>query len=230
MVQPWAEVSDLADPLHPLANQVLESASFILYKLTAEKYPGIITVREAYNAPDSVVKTTPVLVQGKMMNLPVSSSRGNRRELYLRNKPARRIISITVNGKVQNVDDYQLRNFSYIIKKNGQHWTFTSHDEVIVEYEYGNKPPKIGEEAAIKLANELILAIENDPNCAIPANVTSVSRQGMSFQMTDPQIFIEQGRTGIREVDLFIAATNPTKARKQSRLFTPNRIIGETIQ
>lgn len=230
MATAWTTIDQLADPTHPLAREMIESASWILYKLTAEKYPGIITTKECYSSNDASVQFAPVLLQGKMVNLPVNSSRGNRRELYLRNSPVRSINKITINGEEASLADYQLRNYSYIVKTNKTAWNFYPGYEVCVEYRYGARPPRMGVEAAVKLANELILAIENSPDCAIPANVTSVSRQGMEFQMTDPQTFIEQGRTGIREVDMFIAAANPTKSRKRARLFSPTRIIGETLQ
>lgn len=228
MAKVWTTVDQLANPTHPLAQEVIESASWILFKLTAEKYPGINTSTEIYSTRDFTAQVAPVLIQGKLVNLPVGTSMGNRRELYLRHKPIRRLISVKINGIEQPLTNYEVRNYSYLIKKDRTFWNFHANYEVEVSYEWGSNPPRIGVEAAIKLANELILAIENDPACAIPANVTSVSRQGMEFQMTDPQIFIEQGRTGIREVDLFIIAANPSKSRKQSRLFSPTRIIGET--
>lgn len=230
MITPWTTIDQLADPTHPLANEVIQSASWILYKLTAEKYPGIKIGREAYSSQDSTVKVAPVLVRGKLVNLPVTSTIGNQRELHIRHKPAHRLISVEVDGVTQPLENYELRNHSYIVKKDRTNWVFTSGKEVVVEYEYGVNPPRIGVEAAIKLANELILAIENDPECAIPANVTSVNRQGFSFQMTDPQAFIDQGRTGIREVDMFIVASNPTRSSKPARFYSPTRIIGETIQ
>lgn len=230
MIAPWAEISELADPTHPLATEMIQSASWILYKLTAEKYPGILVAREAYASNDFSTKVAPVLISGKMVNLPVTSSVGNKRELYVRHKPVHRLISVEVNGVVQPLSNYQLRNHSFIIKKDRTLWNFHANTEVVIEYEYGTNPPPMGMRAAVRLADELILAVENDPECAIPANVTSVNRQGYSFQMTDPQTFIDQGRTGIREVDMFIIASNPKGSSKPAKFYSPNRIIGETIQ
>lgn len=230
MIQAWASYADMANPTHPLAEEMMKSASWILYKLTAEKYPGIQTTKEIYSAKDFSVKTSPVLMQGKMYNLPVNTTMGNRRELYLRHTPVRRIISISVGGQYRPFEDYEIRNHTFIIKKDRTYWNFNSAMEVEIEYEFGVEPPTLGKEAALRLANELILAIDDDPACSIPANVTSVNRQGFSFQLNDPQVFLEKGRTGIKEVDLFIATTNPTGSRKKARLYSPTRIIGETRQ
>jgi hypothetical protein len=53
-----------------------------------------------------------------------------------------------------------------------------------------------------------------------------VTRQGVSFQMFDPQMFINQGRTGIYEVDVFIASVNPGRASKRARVFSPDQPRG----
>lgn len=230
MAKYWTTINDLADPAHPQAMDAIASATWILYKLTAEKYPGILQTTDCYSAPDVNVQVAPVLVQGKMMNLPVSSTRGNRRELYLRHSPVHQIFEITINGEVQDLSKYQLRNYSFIVQKNRQYWNLNSAQEVCVTYQYGTPPPRAGVVAATRLADELLLAYDGSDQCAIPANVTSVSRQGVDFQMFDPQTFISEGRTGIQEVDFFIQAANPGKARKRARLYSPTRITGETIQ
>lgn len=230
MAKHWTTIDQLADPSHPMAMEAIASASWILYKLTAEKYPGVLETTDCYSARDLSVQVAPVLVQGRMMNLPVASTRGNRRELYLRHSPVHQILELTLNGESQDLAKYQLRNHSFIIRKDRQFWSLNSALEVCVTYRYGTPPPRAGVVAATRLADELLLAYDDSDQCAIPTNVSSVERQGVNFQMYDPQTFISEGRTGIREVDFFIAAANPGKARKRARLYSPTRITGETIQ
>ena len=71
------------------------------------------------------------------------------------------------------------------------------------------------------LANELLLADSNSPDCRIPERVQSVSRQGVSWTMIDPQDFLDKGRTGIYEVDMLIRAVNPSGAKRRVRVFSP---------
>lgn len=233
MAKLWARTDQLDNPHHPLAQQSLEMASFILYKLTAEKYPGFITVKEVFDKDYFSTRSNiyrPQVVNGKMMNLPQTSARGSGRELYLRNKPVKEIKSVSINGRVLDPSEYELRNFSFIIRTNKQDWILSSSTSIEVEYVFGAEPPAAGVEATLKLATELILALEGSPECSIPKNVTGISRQGVEFAISDPQMFLEQGRTGLEEVDMFIMAANPLKSRKRSKFYNPYRAKGETRQ
>jgi hypothetical protein len=55
--------------------------------------------------------------------------------------------------------------------------------------------------------------------CALPERISSVARQGVSYTVMDPQEFISNGKVGIYEIDLFLAAVNPNKAKKRPRIF-----------
>ena len=59
-------------------------------------------------------------------------------------------------------------------------------------------------------------------DCSLPERVTSVSRQGMSWTLLDPQDFLESGRTGIYEIDLMLASLNPARALARPRVFSPD--------
>lgn len=45
--------------------------------------------------------------------------------------------------------------------------------------------------------------------CTLPRRVRSVTRQGVSFDMVDPTDIYREGRTGIPQIDQWIAAVNP---------------------
>lgn len=91
-----------------------------------------------------------------------------------------------------------------------------------VTYTYGAPPPGYITTAIDVLANELLLSDSSD--CRLPDRVTSVSRQGLSWTVIDPQDFLDQGRTGIYEVDLAIRLANPGGARARTRVFSPERL------
>jgi hypothetical protein len=45
----------------------------------------------------------------------------------------------------------------------------------------------------------------------------------------DPQEFIANGKVGIYEIDLFLAAVNPTKAKKRPKVFLPGATRAERV-
>jgi hypothetical protein len=57
--------------------------------------------------------------------------------------------------------------------------------------------------------------------CSLPQRVTSVSRQGVSWTILDPQDFLTEGRTGLYAVDLVLSAYNRSSARARARVFSP---------
>jgi hypothetical protein len=76
--------------------------------------------------------------------------------------------------------------------------------------------------AARTLAMEFAKLWAGDEDCALPQRVTSISRQGVSYTLLDSQDFIDDVRTGLYAVDLFLKTVNPDKARAKSRVFSPD--------
>lgn len=87
--------------------------------------------------------------------------------------------------------------------------------------EYLNSYPvdALGAYAAGTLAWEFSQACVGN-KCRLPASVTSVSRQGVTFDIA-PGMFPD-GFTGIREVDAYIATVNPGALRQQSQVWSPD--------
>lgn len=223
----WLTKEDTFDPTGPYTEDAIHAASWILYKLTGEKYTGIFTSTDAYQSQDfPSLELTAAVIQGQVVNLPVFTN--GFRNLRLRNSPVRSIGSISHNGVEWDPSTYSLRNNSYVVRSNGLPWLLDFTD-LLVTYTHGTPVPRAGKQAAIRLANEFIHALKDDGLCTLPERVSSVSRQGMSYTILDPQEFIQNGKVGIYTVDLFISAANPNKARKQSKVFSADRPRGEKI-
>lgn len=235
----WAEVEDLVNPNHPYSETALQTASWILYQLTGEKYQGVHTVTEAYGGSPMGSYVEPAVIDGKMYNLPTSSPRkntgawtgfaDNKMKLHLKHTPVRNVLEVVELGGVVDPSKYTLRDNAFIKKNNNTPWLMNDYSELLVTYEYGAKPPTAGKQAAIRLANEFYLYETGDDQCALPASVTNIQRQGVTVTVLDPQEFLLQGRTGIYEVDLFIRTANPKKALKKSKLYVSGRPRGERI-
>lgn len=198
MAKLWLTPEDTISPTGAQTEEAIQTASFVLYKLTGEKYPGISTSTDAITSVADSVRV---------------------RELSLRQKPVLSVQTVLVNGEYLEPTEYTLRNNAYLVRTGGTQWNLSSSNEIHVTYTHGTRPPRAGKSAAIRLANELILWYAGDPQCALPERITSVARQGISYTILDPQDFIKQGRTGIYAVDSFIAAVNPDGQRKKPAIF-----------
>lgn len=220
MAKLWLSPEDTIDPDGLHTEEAIQTASFVLYKLTGEKYPGISTSTDAISSTSYAdLATKPALIGGSMYNIPRNMGTRGRRELNLRQKPVLSVESISVGGNVLPPSSYSLRNNSYVVRTAPYTWVLDPVNEIMVTYTHGTRPPRAGKAAATRLANEIILWYIGDSRCALPERITSVSRQGMSYTIIDSQDFISQGKTGIYSVDSFIAAVNPDGQRKKPAIF-----------
>jgi hypothetical protein len=224
----WISAADTIDPTGPYTESAVQFASFVLYKLSGEKYSGIQTVTEVYTSPVATSNlTTPSVISGNMYNLPRFSE--GQRNLRLQNTPVRAVNSVTHLGRELDPSEFSLRNNSYLVRQNALPWVLDPVNELSVTYTYGTPPPAAGKRAAIRLANELILSDRGSAACALPERISSVNRQGVSYTIMDPQEFISNGKVGIYEIDLFLAAVNPYKAKKRPKVFLPGATRAERV-
>ena len=223
----WLSAEDTVDPTGPFTDSAIRSASWILYKLTAEKYPGIQTTTEVYSmTSQGTLEFMPQIVNGEMINTTGRHVSGNDR-LVLRGSPIVSVSEVTVDGQIVPFSDFWISNNTSLVRRDRKPWLLSDLSEVSVTYSFGSPPPAMGVRAAIRLANELIWSEKEPENCSLPERVTSVQRQGISYTVLDPQPYISEGKTGIYEIDLFIHSANPIKAKKKPRIFSGTRPSGE---
>lgn len=236
MANAWITPSDLEDPVHPDAQFAINMASWVLYRLTAEKYPGVGTVTEWYGTDSatcslscsSYATMSPLDASGYLRHSHVLMSQSEVSNLRLRRQPALVALAVSEGESELLSSEYTLLNRSYLVKlplAKRCPWDFRRGVEVT--YSYGVQPPVAGQRAAAVLANEFLKAFSGSAECALPDRVTSVSRQGVSYTVLDPQEFIRDGRTGIYEIDLFLQAANPARANKRPKVFSPDIPRGE---
>lgn len=223
----WISANDTMDPTGPFTDWAVRTASWVLYKLTAEKYSGIQTTTDYYSLDSSgFLQYQPEIINGEIRNLPSGLSSSSNLQLRLRRRPVLTVSEIYSGGQLIPATEYELRNNAFVVKKDGTPWVATPSQELIVTYTHGSPPPVAGKRAAIRLANELILSETMDPQCSLPDSVTSINRQGVSYTLLDPQVYIEKGRTGVYEIDMFIYAANPRGALKKPKIYVPGQTSG----
>jgi len=216
----WLDVEDLADPSSPFAYDAVLTASFVLWSLSGRKYSGRRIVTEKYECGWKAAYTRDCIT---------FTPRPKTNSVRLRGFPARRVIGLSVGGGDLASGQYVLENWSLIRPAPDETWRVC--DGIEITYEYGSWPPVAGRRAAIELANELVLGYSGSDDCKLPANVTSVQREGMSFDIltTDPQDFVNEGRTGLARVDMFIRAANPARAKVPPRVLSPDSARGRRV-
>lgn len=229
----WTDVDRLEDPDSDYADEAVASASYILWLLSGRRYSGTRTVTEVYRRRrrrlDDSFTDRPEVVGGEI----VSSFGGFYGDdeawstIWLRGRPVINVVDVTAGTFGIPLNQIDIVDRSQIALVFG---SWMSYPEVTVTYQYGDVPPVAGVRAATELANQFVWGMTGDDRCALPAHITSVSRQGVSWTLLDTQDFLDKGRTGIYLVDLFIKAFNPNGAQKRSRVFTPDIPSGRTMR
>lgn len=90
-----------------------------------------------------------------------------------------------------------------------------------VTYESGRPVPPAAKLAARALACELAKLLSGSKGCVLPDRVTTVSRQGVTITRGSLKEMLDDGRTGISAVDLWLSAVNPNNLRRPARIAGP---------
>lgn len=96
------------------------------------------------------------------------------------------------------------------------------HDKLRINYEFGSTVGAAGRRAATIMSRQLWLFDNPEAGeCALPERVVSMSREGLSYSFIDPMNFLDQGRTGVPSVDMYLSAVNPSKAKVPAAVYIP---------
>ena len=232
----WVTPDELGAPYadSEFAYEACKSASGLLWSMSGRKYSGITTVTERYVCQNRIFRYgastntyQAVLLDGAIFNIPADEFEGGvtdglspESRIRLRGRPVTKVHSIRRrDGVVLDPSAYYLVDHSTVQAATGIPWTPCNLE---ITYSYGTYAPTMGRMAARTLAIEFVKLFEGSDDCALPQRVTSIARQGISYTLLDSQDFIEEMRTGIYMVDLFLKSTNPDKARAKARVFSPD--------
>jgi hypothetical protein len=146
--------------------------------------------------------------------------------------PVGSILSVTVDGVVVDPATYRVDDGVWLVRTGGDGFCWPDCQDYnldsgagtfFVTYTRGEQPPPALLSAAGTLACEYAKACQNQA-CRLPAYVVALSRQGVDFQAADPFALLENGLTGLWEVDSLIKHLNPTMLTHRPRLVTPDLI------
>jgi len=90
-----------------------------------------------------------------------------------------------------------------------------------VKFTYGEDPPQSGKDAATTMATEFARLYSGAAN-RLPARIQSITRQGVTMTIIDPMQFLDDGLTGLYDVDLFIRQYNRGKQVVPATIWSPD--------
>lgn len=215
---PGREVlSGLTDPTQQF--NLIAQASEILWNLSEHRYPGECTVTRNLSESDGAG-----LVDGHWGLCSCDS----RDKIDLGSRwPVASATSVIENGvSLVAGTDYRIDDWQYLVRlPAGTLWPrcndLNEADDLRVTWWYGRKPPPGGVRSAALMAAMFALPYAVvAADCANPEEITQAVREGVTYSFKDPNQMLEEGRTGLFFVDLWLAAD---KKGRQSRpgMFDP---------
>lgn len=141
--------------------------------------------------------------------------------------PVGSIIEVLIDGAPLDPTAYRVDNGNLLVRMDGEDWPACQDMNLpigepktfSVKYYRGSGPNTMLDFAAGVLAWEFYQACSGN-DCRLPAGVTSVSRQGVSFQIATG--LFSNGMTGIREVDAIIGLYNPNGLKAPPYVSSPD--------
>ena len=218
---PWLEAADLSDccgsvdPESPLIESSILAASEVLYELSGRIFSGTCT---------GTVRPC-----GDACRCWYSDCGCNRLAKAFLQRDVLSVSEVNIGGEILDASAYRLED-GFLVRLDGLGWPCCQDlaapvgdpDTFSVTVTYGSPVPAVGVEAARVLACELVKSCVPGEVCSLPARVTSISRQGVSMVMLDPMAFLDNGRTGLYAVDLFLSTFNPQALRRPPSVWSPD--------
>lgn len=146
--------------------------------------------------------------------------------------PVVSIDSVIINGNTVDPSNYAVYDYRWLARLDGNVWPVvnrldrdtTGADTWAISLHYGAKAPEDAQIAAATLAGELALAANPSAgSCSLPERIQTVTRQGVTYVLMDPQTYLDVGRTGIYLIDLWLKATNPKGLTRKAVLSYPGQ-------
>lgn len=134
--------------------------------------------------------------------------------------PVISVDEVKVDGLVVPPTSYRVDDFHRLVRTDNECWPScndfteptTAVDTFEVTYTAGRRPPPELQMAAAELACELKRACGGN-DCRLPANVTSVQRQGVTLNIDALEAAVTTGQTGLAAVDLAVRHYDCNRAK-----------------
>lgn len=138
------------------------------------------------------------------------------------------VVSVTIDGTP--FTDFQVDDFRYVRRIDGDRWPY-EQDLTLdagqpgtfeITVRYGLAVPVGGVWAARALVCELLNARRPGKRCRLPERTRTASAQGTTIELDDLASILDEGLTGLTEVDQWIAEVNPHRLPSRSSVMSPD--------
>lgn len=144
------------------------------------------------------------------------------------------IDNVKIDGAALDPSAYRVDNGNMLVRQDGDQWPLCQDmnlpagetNTFTVSFFPGVGPNGLTNYAAGVLAFEYSKACSGDSACRLPAGVTAISRQGVSYEIKTGMF--EGGQTGIPEVDAIIRIFNPNALKGPSLVMSPDTMDART--
>lgn len=138
--------------------------------------------------------------------------------------PVYEIIAVRVDGVLLDASAYRVDDRAWLVRIDGGVWPFCQDLTADIDaagafsitYAIGVPPPAGAAEMTGELACDIAKALCNDKSCRLPKRARQIVRQGKTISLED----LEDGKTGIEVVDMWLSAVNSPP--KRGRVYSPD--------
>jgi hypothetical protein len=152
--------------------------------------------------------------------------------------PVHHVVEVKLDGTPLASGAWRLDDARKLVRVDGGTWPWcndlAARDDTTVgtwsvTAAYGREVPALAQLAAGELGCQWLRAM-NGEDCRLPANLTSLARQGVSISLPDPAQLLEHHQLGLYWADLFLRTYNPHGLARRARAYNvdapPARRVG----
>jgi len=148
--------------------------------------------------------------------------------------PVQEIVEVTLGDLVVPPEAYRVDNHRELVRTDGVCWprcpdlhaACGEDGAFCVTYTRGLPLDDAAMWAYSIYACELVKACTPGASgCRLPKRVQNVTREGVTMTFVDTMDYLDNGRTGLPEVDQWLAAVNPYGLRQRSRVLSPDHRV-----
>jgi hypothetical protein len=174
--------------------------------------------------------SVPYRVDGQWFNLGVCGDTCNVDRVELPG-PVNEVLEVVIDGGVLASSAYAVETFEAVARRDGKRWPCTNNlakDSYAgaldaqgtwqITYNFGRLPDAGGIIACTRLACEMSKFMCNAADCQLPQRVKHIVREGEDLDFADPLTFLNEGKVGIYEVDLWLMTINPAGLMRRSTI------------
>lgn len=137
------------------------------------------------------------------------------------------VLQVLIDGVELSPSSYRLDDNRLVVRTDGGAWPLcndlSKNDTEVgtwsITAQWGQPLPELGKIAVGELACEIGKYLSGQ-DCALPAAITSLSRQGVSLSFVDANEALNNGKIGLHFTDMFLSAFNPGGLRARSRVYS----------